>query len=862
MAETYVLTHDEAKLRSHTLEGISYEISLALTRDHGFSGIVKIHFTCKNPANRVFLDFHGKLIDSVKVNGQIVETIYKNSKIELSHVNEGLNSAEIEYQNDYSNDGLGLHHYIDPEDTEFYCYSQCEPYSANRIFPCFDQPDLKATHKLSVAAPSVWKVIGNEKLENRIALPKLPGSTASQTLHVFNTTPRMSTYLFAVCSGPYDEYRHDTNELNLELGLFCRKTLSKYMNPEIYFRWSIEGFKYYNSFFGYTYPFSKYDQLFVPEFKFGAMENIGCVTYRDQFLFKDPPSKLMLSRVCEVFLHEMAHMWFGNLVTMKWWEDLWLNESFATFMSFLAKEDKLLHEHPTVWIEFLSKKGWGYATDQLSTTHPISTPVENTNQTESNFDGISYSKGSSVLKQLYFIVGKETFSKSLQLYMHKYQYSNAEFDDFIQVIAEQARESGNPIDINHWANIWVKTAGLNELEPVIHKDENGKVTSLVIKQTAALTDHTTLRDHKIIVELFDSSMNSIQKSTITVQPQAETVFDQFNGLPVACAILNVDDWGYCKIRIDESSFEVLKDHLSKINEPLTRQLVYRALWDMVRDIKMSAVELIEFVLAQLSHEKDTDIASIVLDTASAALTYIPIGPHKENLMHQLFELSIEKLARSTSDSEAISFKNKASGFIYHPEDVQRAVQWLATNQPDVPNWKLGQQDRWTILKRHAEISTDAQELVTEERKRDPSDTGHIAALYCEAAYPNAESKHAIWERIVNQGQELSNYDREAVMHGFNRPRQGDLINWFADLYFEKVPEILANTEKEFAKVFCSYLLPAFEREETIIERIEKLIPHVPSDRLDVLRNYRESIDELTKHKAGKELSIRYLNSKS
>eukprot|EP00358_Blepharisma_japonicum_P005388 CAMPEP_0202942826 /NCGR_PEP_ID=MMETSP1395-20130829/3067_1 /ASSEMBLY_ACC=CAM_ASM_000871 /TAXON_ID=5961 /ORGANISM="Blepharisma japonicum, Strain Stock R1072" /LENGTH=548 /DNA_ID=CAMNT_0049639523 /DNA_START=945 /DNA_END=2591 /DNA_ORIENTATION=- len=546
---------------------------------------------------------------------------------------------------------------------------------------------------------------------------------------------------------------------------------------------------------------------------------------------------------------------------MKWWDDLWLNESFATFMSFVAKEDKLIAEHPTVWIEFLGRKGWGYATDQLPTTHPISTHVENTSQTESNFDGISYSKGASVLKQLYFLVGREVFSKSLKIYVQKYQYLNAEFNDLIEIIAEQARAHGNPVDINGWAQIWVKTAGLNELEPVIERDNEGKVTKFVIKQSAALPEHPTLRDHKIIIELFDSSMNSIQKSTITVLPQEETILEQFNGLPVSCAILNVEDWGYCKVRIDEHSFNTLKLHLSKIPEPLTRQLVYRALWDMVRDIKMSGVEFIEFALAQIPLEKDPEIASFVLDYASASSSFIPLCPEKENLIHELFTLTVDKLNQAASDQESITYKNKASGFIYRRDDVETAVQWVLNNDTGIPNWKLGKNDRWSIIKKYSEISYEADALVKEECKRDPSDTGHIAALYCESSYPVFELKQATWDRILNNGEQLSNYDREAVMSGFNKSRQAELLASFADKYFDSVLEIINRCENEFAKSFCNSLLPAYEKEEILIEKIEKLLPLIPGERLDIIREYREHISVLQKRKLGKELSISYLNSK-
>lgn len=495
----------------------------------------------------------------------------------------------------------------------------------------------------------------------------------------------------------------------------------------------------------------------------------------------------------------------------------------------------------------------------METTHPISTPVNDTMECETNFDGISYSKGSSVLKQLIFVAGKDVFKKSLQVYMHRFQYANAEFQDLIDIIAEEVKKTGVDVDIQAWADRWVRSAGLNELQPVIERNEVGEITKFVIRQTPALEAHPTLRDHKIIVELFDETLQTIKQEEVTVQAQSETVLDVFHGIKAACAILNIGDWGYCKVRIDESSFEALKHHLNKITEPLTRQIVYRALWDMVRDIKGSAVEFIEFVIHQIPQETNFGIANYALDISNAALyNYVPTGYAKDELAHRVLEVILEKIRNAPNKQEAVVFQKKAIGMIYHENDVRRALDWVKNDDTGIEGWKLGQLDRWHIIQKYAEISEHAKELVQEELKRDPSDTGRSSELYCQAAYPSAESKREIWEKFINEGEKMSRYDRGDSMSGFNRERQTEVLAEFSDKYFEKIIEIILSKDKEYAKDFCLSLVPNFIDETIVIERLQAIIPNIPADRFDIIRGFKEDIGDRKRFKRGKELSALYL----
>lgn len=862
----YELTHKEAQLRSSIVSEVKYDLRLSLSTKDSYAGFLNVSFEASDPCECLWVDFKGSEVSEVKINSAVVPVNHTNSRIALPRVQKGVNQVEIRFHNKYSRDGLGLHYYKDPEDQEVYLYTQFEPFSANRMFPCFDQPDLKATLDLVIKAPTTWKIITSEYAISSTSdysreMPVVHDyqSTEPEIIHVFPGKYRISTYLYSLCAGPYVEHRYDDNELGIPFGLYCRKTMDKHLVPKMYFHWTVEGHKFYKNFFDVPYPFSKYDQVFVPEFNMGAMENVGCVTYRDQYIFKDPPSDVQLHRVCNTFLHEMAHMWFGNLVTMKWWDDLWLNESFATFMSSLAIDTQLRDTFPLAWREFLGSKGWGYATDQMSTTHPISTQVKTTTETETNFDGISYSKGSAVLKQLYFLVGGKVFQTASARYMKRFKFANAEFADLIKFIGAAAYEAGCCIDVQAWANSWILTAGLNELTPVLTHAE-GKLTNFIIQQRPAVAAHCTLRNHSIIVEAFDSNLNSLGRVKVLVKAQEETEITDFIGTNAAVVLLNVEDWGYCKVRIDENSLTSLKKDLVKIQDPLTRQIVYRALWDMVRDSKLSAVEFVQFVTQQLPHESDCGLANYSLEISNAALyNYVPTCPTKENLAHNLFAAVLEKVKNSTPEN-SLTFQKILKAFIYHPEDVKLALSWVEADDTKIPGFVLGKLDRWSIIKKFATISEEAKSFVEAEYIRDPSDTGHFSKLYCEAAYPNSEAKAKLWENILTSEESKSRYERESIMSGFNVERQRDVLESLSEKFYEQVLPMITTRDKEFYIDFCHHLIPAYMPDSWNIERLENIIEKLPADKFEVARGFKETLDALKRIKNGKDCSQAYIDS--
>ena len=863
----YNLKAEQARIRSQVVSNTKYQVKLNLQRGTQYWGYVCVTFDCSDPSENLWLDFNAHEILESKVNAQNIRLSWSNSKLYLKNLRKGQNTVEIRFRREYSNDGNGLHRFVDSEDGEEYLYTQCEPFACHMIFPCFDQPDIKAEFALEVLAPSDWEVIANEPLMSKQQLgPDLEevfkkGNTQNTLHHKFCPTLKISTYLFAVCAGKYYKYTCEQNEVKIPLQFFCRDSLKKYFNPENYLLWTIEGFKFYQNYFGIEYPFRKYDQVFVPEFNFGAMENVGCVTYREHFLFKDGATQFDLCRGAEVFLHEMAHMWFGNLVTMKWWEDLWLNESFATFLSHLAveKSEKLNKLYPENWSKFLRRKGGAYALDQMSTTHPISTVVKDTSEAVSNFDAISYGKGASVLKQLHFLIGNEVYKQGTRRYLENHKFGNAEFADFIGALAQEANKSHIEIDLQSWSNDWIKTSGLNSLTPSFTV-ENGKVTSFKVQQSVLGGSNNKVRRHKTVLGLFDSSMKPIKEEVIDVEANQETeIFKLVDTPSPSCVVLNVHDYDYAKVKLDRTSIEKLFADLHKIEPPFTRQVVWRNLWDMVKDNEMSGVEFAEMAITQLPLEKQVDLTLYILEFAQSAIfRKVTKTQNKENFCQRIFASILEKMK---ADPQAIDLRSMLFSFMYHPEDVQFAVGWLE-NSTGVQNFELSQGERWKILKAYSSLDLNAEQLVNLEKEKDRSDTAQLADLYCQAVYPSAEKKAQMWQRLTNQGAQMSRYERQSAMSGFFKKRQKDILKEFENAYFEELPKVMSQSEPGFAKDFCGSLFPVTMKKSELVSKLQEFIPRVPSEHFLIKRILSEKLEVLKEDSTAKELSKKYLTSKS
>ncbi|MDT7770008.1 MAG: aminopeptidase, partial [Mycobacterium sp.] len=597
------LTRDQAAERAALITVDSYRIDLDLTDGDGkpgertFHSTTTVKFDALAGADTV-IDIAADTVRSATLNGRDLDVsgYDESTGIALSGLAEH-NVVVVDADCRYSNTGEGLHRFVDPVDGEVYLYSQFETADAKRMFACFDQPDLKATFAVSVTAPQHWQVVSN-------------GATANvdDGVHRFAATPRMSTYLVALIAGPYarwdDVYSDEHGEI--ALGIFCRATLAEFMDADRLFTQTKQGFGFYHKNFGVPYAFGKYDQLFVPEFNAGAMENAGAVTFLEDYVFRSKVTRASYERRAETVLHEMAHMWFGDLVTMKWWDDLWLNESFATFASVLCQAEAT--EFTEAWTTFANvEKSWAYRQDQLPSTHPVAADIPDLAAVEVNFDGITYAKGASVLKQLVAYVGLEHFLTGLRDYFRAHAFGNATFSDLLGAL-----EKASGRDLSDWGTQWLKTTGLNTLRADFDVDADGKFSRFAVTQSGAAPGAGETRTHRLAVGVYDDDGDGrlvrVHREELDVSGESTEV-PALVGLSHGKLILvNDDDLTYCSLRLDPESLQTALDRIADIAEPLPRTLVWSAAWEMTRDAELHARDFVSLVSGGIQAETEVGVA--------------------------------------------------------------------------------------------------------------------------------------------------------------------------------------------------------------------------------------------------------------
>ncbi len=489
------LTRDEARTRADLLAIESYAVDLDLdpSRTTAFGSTTVIRFTSRTAGASTFADLVGATIHEITLNGRSLDPadVYADHRIRLDDLAEH-NELRVVADLTYSHTGEGLHRFVDPADDRVYLYSQMEVPDARRVFTTFEQPDLKSvftfTRHRAVALGG-----GVERAD-----PEPVEAADGTSVWSFPATERMSTYVTAIVAGEYHQ-THDTyvgKHGEIPLGHYCRQSMVPFFDTDELVEVTKQGFAYFEDAFDFPYPFHKYDQLYVPEFNNGAMENAGCVTLRDEYLPRSQQARWFYEQRANTILHEMAHMWFGDLVTMKWWDDLWLNESFAEWASHHASVHATKYDE--AWTGFTNnRKNWAYRQDQLPSTHPIAADLKDLETVEVSFDGITYAKGASSLKQLVAWVGEGEFFAGLRAYFQRHAFGNSEFSDLLQALEETSgRELGS------WAEEWLQTSGVNTLSVEYTLDDDGRFGTFSVLQ-AADPDHPTLRRHRIGVGLYD-----------------------------------------------------------------------------------------------------------------------------------------------------------------------------------------------------------------------------------------------------------------------------------------------------------------------------------------------------------------------
>ncbi|MGH8823841.1 MAG: aminopeptidase N [Jiangellaceae bacterium] len=799
------LTREEARERAAVVAVDSYEIELDLTAgDKTFTSTTTVRFRSAEKGASTWLDLIAPAVGEVVLNGKKLDalTVFDGNRVRL----EGLraqNAVRIVADAAYMHTGEGLHRFVDPVDSEVYLYSQFEVADARRVFACFEQPDLKATFAFTVTAPAHWQVVSNSPTPEPADVDGRPEVKRWE----FEATPRISTYVTALVAGPYhvvrDEYAG--REATVPLGLFCRASLAEHLDAEELFDVTRRGFAFFEDVFGLAYPFAKFDQLFVPEFNAGAMENVGCVTHHEDFVFRSRVTDAAYERRAETILHEMAHMWFGDLVTMRWWDDLWLNESFATWASVLSQSEAT--RWTEAWTTFaVSEKLWALRQDQLPSTHPISADIRDLDDVQVNFDGITYAKGASVLKQLVAWVGRDEFLAGVRAYFAEHAWGNTELSD---LFAHLEKTSGR--DLSAWGEQWLQTAGVNTLRPVVETDDVGAYTSVTILQDAA-DEHPTLREHRIAVGLYDHGPEGIVRRRLIeldVGGERTDVPDLVGERQPDLLLLNDDDLTFAKVRLDERSRQTVVRGIGRISSSLARALCWTAATDMLRDAELSTRDYVELVLGGVERESDISVVQTVLATARTAIHQYADPPDRLMLLAR-WASALRRMAGAAephSDAQ-LAFTRAWTAVAASPEHLDDLWALLETTDGGavLPGLDVDTDLRWTLLHRLVILGAAGSDAIDAELARDDTATGRRQASYARAAQPTEWAKEGAWAQSV-ESDELPNALLFATVEGFAQPEQHELLRPYAARYLDAVPTVWSQRTNDTARTIITRLFP-------------------------------------------------------
>ncbi|MFG6278203.1 aminopeptidase N [Microbacterium sp. 5K110] len=796
------LTRIEAQERRAIVDTHEYDVHLDLTRgDEVFGSVTTVRFAAAEGAS-TFIDLIARTVNSVTLNGRTIDpaAAFADSRIALDGL-EATNELVVDADCEYTNTGEGLHRFVDPVDGEVYLYSQFEVPDSRRVFTVFEQPDLKAAFTFTVTAPAAWKVVSNSPTPEPVEL----GDGAARW--EFPPTPRISSYITALVAGPYESTFSELTSADgrvIPLGVYARKSLWQYLDADYVFDKTRQGFAYFEEKFGFPYPFAKYDQLFVPEFNAGAMENAGAVTFTETYVFRSKVTDAVKERRVVTILHELAHMWFGDLVTMKWWNDLWLNESFAEWASTIATAEAT--EWKAAWTTFNAmEKTWAYRQDQLPSTHPVVAEITDLEDVQVNFDGITYAKGGSVLKQLAAWVGIEQFFAGVAAYFQKHQWSNTEVGD---LLAELEATSGR--DLGDWAKKWLETAGVNTLSPLIEQDEHGSITRFAIVQTAP-SDYPTIRPHRLAVGFYSldrsGRLERVHRAELDVDGDRTEVPELRGIRRPDLVLLNDDDLAYAKIRLDERSLATAIAHLKDIADPLARSLVWGAAWDQTRDAESSATDYIDLVLRNIGAETEsTTVRTTLAQLQLAANSYVAPGKRaeaRERVADGLWELA--QAAESGSDSQ-LQFVTAFASAAATPAHVE-TVRALRDGETVLEGLEIDTDLSWQLLVALAAGGSVTAADIDAARAADNTAKGGEFAAQARAALPSHEAKQEAWSSLIDRADAPNTIVRAAAL-GFTHPATVDVLADFVEPYFAMLLPIWESRSYQIAQYLIVGLYPA------------------------------------------------------
>jgi aminopeptidase N len=812
------LTRDEARERARVLRTSHYDITLDLTQgDQLFRSTTVITFDCTEPGTATFVDLVAPTVHEITLNGRAIDpaVAYADSRIAVDGL-AASNELRVVADCAYMNTGEGLHRSVDPADGNVYLYTQFEVADARRVFATFEQPDLKATFSFTVTAPRDWELFSVSPTPE----PEPVGDDAA--VWRFAPTERISTYITALVAGPYhtvrDTYVSPTGQV-VPMAVACRASLAEFLDAADIIEITKQGFDYFLPLFDRPYPFAKYDQLFVPEYNAGAMENAGCVTLVDYLVFRSKVTDIMYERRAETILHELAHMWFGDLVTMTWWNDLWLNESFATYNSVRCLAEATRFKQ--AWTTFANlDKTFAYRQDQLPSTHPIVAEINDLEDVEVNFDGITYAKGASVLKQLVAWVGSDNFFAGVRRYFNEHAWGNTTLQDLLGALEQ---ESGR--DLTSWSRDWLETAGPNIMRPEFTVDADGRFATFDVLQEAP-AEYPTLRPHRMAIGLYqltDEGLVRTHRVELDVTG-ARTAVPELVGLAQPdLVLLNDDDLTYARIRLDPRSLATVVAHIGDFTEPLPRTMCWAAAWDMTRDAEMPARDFVRLVLGGVDDEDDS-IAQLLLRQAVAALEnysdidWYPVG------RQLLADASRDGLRAAEPGSDAqLTWAHTLAGVASTDADLA-LLAGLLDGSTTVPGLRVDAELRWSLLGALVKQGKATEVEIAAEQERDQTTAGQEHAAATLAMRPTAAAKADAWNSTV-ESEDLPNSIIEAVVGGFaavSRDRL-DLLRPYLPRYFEMVNEVWAKRTHHIAQKLIVGLYPSRLVEQATLDATDAFL---------------------------------------
>nr|WP_202435429.1 aminopeptidase N [Streptomyces sp. SID7834] len=856
------MSRDEARARAELLTVDGYEVALDLRSAVGepdggdeagprtFRSQTTIRFRAARAGASTFADLLAPSVDAVTLNGKDLDpgTVFDGTRIALDDLVAGENVLVVDARCAYSRTGEGMHRFVDPEDGEVYLYTQYEPADARRVFANFEQPDLKAPYRFAVTAPEGWQVWSNGAEESR-----------DGEVHRFAETLPISTYITAVVAGPYhyvsDVYTRtsdDGEKLEIPLGAMCRKGLARHFDPDDVFLVTKQGLDFFHDHFDYPYPFGKYDQAFVPEYNLGAMENPGLVTFREEYIYRGKVTSASYERRANVILHEMAHMWFGDLVTMQWWDDLWLKESFADFMGTFSMVEATRFTNG--WITFANnRKAWAYRADQLPSTHPVTADIRDLEDAKLNFDGITYAKGASVLKQLVAYVGRDAFLEGARRYFKRHAYGNTQLGDLLSVLAET---SGR--DMTAWSRAWLQTAGVNVLTPVVTYDGQGRIAELAVTQEAAAS-HPELRPHRVAVGLYrlspEGELVRFARAETDVAGERTVVAELAGSERPDLVLVNDDDLTFCKIRFDEGSLATLREHLGDITDPLARALCWSALWNLTRDALLPARDFVSLVLSFAGRESDIGVLQMLHAWAQSALVHYAAPAWREEGGPALAGGALAELRRAEPGSQhQLTWARFFAAVAASDADFQ-LLGGLLDGTAVIEGLDVDQELRWAFLSPLASHGRADETALDAELARDDTASGKRHHVRCLASRPSEAVKAQAWAAVV-ESDKLSNAFVGATIAGFGQPSQRELLAPYTASYFEAIERVWAERSIQIGMDVVKGLFPGLQDDPATLSATDAWLTSHPDAAPALRRLVLEARDDLARALRGQERDAR------